>query len=189
MSLIHINFMTDPTGLGLDRPTSSPMHVMCTSTVIGWASLDVGGGPMLDVVVACPECGVRAAVLPREDRVIEDAQGKCRHRINPLNCPTTKAAFIHWAPGAKRTLQEINTSMTKAVRKPKWPNWGAGTRTNSTDRDAMVEAFRQHFTEAFRQHSTEPLSRKAAGQLFDKYLRNGVIDILWDGTLESMLSR
>jgi hypothetical protein len=44
----------------------------------------------------------------------------------------------------------------------------------------MVEAFRQHFKKAFRRHSTEPLSRKAAGQLFDKYLRNGVIDIWWN---------
>jgi hypothetical protein len=44
----------------------------------------------------------------------------------------------------------------------------------------MVEAFRKHFTEAFREHSTEPLSRKAARQLFDKYLRNRLIDIWWD---------
>ena len=44
----------------------------------------------------------------------------------------------------------------------------------------MVEAFRKHFTEAFREHFTEPLSKKAAGQLFDKYLRSGVIDVLWD---------
>ena len=44
----------------------------------------------------------------------------------------------------------------------------------------MVEAFRKHFTEAFREHSTEPLSGKAARQLFDKYLRNGLIDIRWD---------
>jgi hypothetical protein len=36
----------------------------------------------------------------------------------------------------------------------------------------MIEAFQQHFG--------EPLSRKAAGQLFDKYLRNGLIDIWWD---------
>ena len=37
----------------------------------------------------------------------------------------------------------------------------------------MIEAFLQHFT--------EPLPKKAAGQLFDKYLRKGRIDILWDG--------
>jgi hypothetical protein len=36
----------------------------------------------------------------------------------------------------------------------------------------MVEAFVQHFT--------EHLPKKAAGQLFDRYLRNGFIDIFWD---------
>jgi hypothetical protein len=36
----------------------------------------------------------------------------------------------------------------------------------------MIEAFLRHFTET--------LSKKAAGQLFDKYLRNGLIDIWWD---------
>ena len=65
-----------------------------------------------------------------------------------------------------------SAAMTEAVRQTKQPNWGAGTRANSTDREAMVEAFRQHFA--------EPLSKKKAGQLFDKYLRNGWIDILWD---------
>jgi hypothetical protein len=62
--------------------------------------------------------------------------------------------------------------MTEAARRTKQPNWGAGTRTNSTDREAMVEAFRQHFA--------EPLSKKEAGQRFDKYLRNGLIDVLWN---------
>jgi hypothetical protein len=44
----------------------------------------------------------------------------------------------------------------------------------------MIEGSRRHFKDAFRRHFTEPLSRKAAGQLFDKYQRNGLIDILWD---------
>jgi hypothetical protein len=62
--------------------------------------------------------------------------------------------------------------MTEPVRRTKQPNWGAGTRTNSTYREAMIEAFRQHFA--------EPLSKKEAGQLFDKYLRNRWIDIWWN---------
>ena len=62
--------------------------------------------------------------------------------------------------------------MTEEVRETQ-PTWRTGTRPNSTDRDAMIEAFLKHFT--------EPLPRKEAGQLFDKYLRNGLIDILWDG--------
>src|SRR6516165_8250408 len=63
--------------------------------------------------------------------------------------------------------------MTEPTHRKNQPKWGTGTRPNSTDRDAMIEAFLQHFT--------EPLSKKAAGQLFDKYLRKGRIDILWDG--------
>jgi hypothetical protein len=50
--------------------------------------------------------------------------------------------------------------MTEGIRQTKQPNWGTGTRPNSTDREAMIEAFLQHFT--------EPRSKKAAGQLFDK---------------------
>ena len=36
----------------------------------------------------------------------------------------------------------------------------------------MIEAFLQHFT--------EPLSKKAAGELFDEHLRKRLIDIWWD---------
>jgi hypothetical protein len=36
----------------------------------------------------------------------------------------------------------------------------------------MIEAFLQHFK--------EPLSKKAAGELFDEYLRKRLIDIWWD---------
>ena len=70
--------------------------------------------------------------------------------------------------------------MTQTTDPPNQPKWSTGTRPNSTDREAMVEAFRKHFTEAFREHSTEPLSGKAARQLFDKYWRNGLMDIRWD---------
>jgi hypothetical protein len=62
--------------------------------------------------------------------------------------------------------------MTKGIRGTKQPNWGTGTRTNSTDREAMIEAFLQFFT--------EPMPRKAAGQLFDRYRLKGLIDIFWD---------
>ena len=62
--------------------------------------------------------------------------------------------------------------MTEGLKRAKHPNREGGTRTNSTDREAMIDAFLRYFTDA--------LSKKAAGQLFDKYLRNGLIDIWWD---------
>lgn len=62
--------------------------------------------------------------------------------------------------------------MTEGGKRAKHPNKEGGTRTNSTDREAMIDAFLRHFT--------DPLSKKTAGQLFDKYLRNGLIDIWWD---------
>lgn len=47
---------------------------------------------MPEVAVACPECGVRAVVLPcpLADRVIDGGEGQCKHRSNPLNCPTLR---------------------------------------------------------------------------------------------------
>src|SRR5262245_28609769 len=44
-------------------------------------------------------------------------------------------------------------------------------RTNSTDRDAMLEVFARRF---------ENLSRKELGKLFDKYRLMGRLDIRWD---------
>ena len=75
--------------------------------------------------------------------------------------------------------------MTQTTDPPNQPKWSTGTRPNSTDRQAMIEAFLQHFA--------EPLSKKEAGQLFDKYLRSGRIDIRWDthtgGYVVTMIER
>jgi hypothetical protein len=45
---------------------------------------------MTELVVECPECGLQAKVLLRDDQVIGNSRGKCRHRTNPLNCPSLR---------------------------------------------------------------------------------------------------
>jgi hypothetical protein len=92
---------------------------------------------MLEVVFACPECGVRAGVLPREDRVTEDAQDKCSQRINPLNCPTLRRLlwvgrqelnerrFQEFASGAFRPFSNVRHSVVVEGKpdietEPKW---------------------------------------------------------------------
>jgi hypothetical protein len=42
---------------------------------------------LVEVVVTCPECALHAKVLPLEDQMIDGDHAKCKHRINPLNCP------------------------------------------------------------------------------------------------------
>jgi len=40
------------------------------------------------VTVSLPaECGLRAKLTRRDARIV-GAEGKCKHRINPANCPT-----------------------------------------------------------------------------------------------------
>jgi hypothetical protein len=41
---------------------------------------------MAEMFVMCPECGLRAK-LTRGDAQIVDAEGRCKHRNNPANCP------------------------------------------------------------------------------------------------------
>jgi len=41
---------------------------------------------MADMFVMCPACGLRAK-LTRSDARIVDAEGKCKQRTNPVNCP------------------------------------------------------------------------------------------------------
>jgi len=48
---------------------------------------------------------------------------------------------------------------------------GPGTRADSTDRGAMLEAFRQRFT---------GLSARQMGRLFDRYRLSGRLDIRWN---------
>jgi hypothetical protein len=45
---------------------------------------------MGEVVVTCPECGLHARVLPLEDQMIDGDHGRCKHRINPKNCPSRR---------------------------------------------------------------------------------------------------
>ena len=47
---------------------------------------------MAEVAVTCPECGVQAKVLLREDEV-SYSQSICRHRQNLLNCPNLRFAL------------------------------------------------------------------------------------------------
>src|SRR5262249_2476049 len=48
---------------------------------------------------------------------------------------------------------------------------GGGTRSNSTDRAAMIEVFAERFPD---------LSKRELGKLFDEYRLMGRIDIRWD---------
>jgi hypothetical protein len=57
------------------------------------------------VVVTCPECKLQAKVLPREDQMIDGDHGKCRHRINPLNCPSLRP---YLSIGRQRLNEELS---------------------------------------------------------------------------------
>jgi len=52
------------------------------------------------------------------------------------------------------------------MKKPK-----SGLRSNSTDRDAMLDVFARRFRN---------MSKKELGRLFDKYRLMGRLDIKWD---------
>jgi hypothetical protein len=41
-------------------------------------------------IVTCPECGLQAKVLPHENELVGESRGKCRHRTNPLSCPSLR---------------------------------------------------------------------------------------------------
>jgi hypothetical protein len=53
-------------------------------------------------IIVCPECGLEAKVLPAEDQVVGESRGKCRHRKNPLNCPSLRPLLAK----ARRELLE-----------------------------------------------------------------------------------
>jgi hypothetical protein len=48
-------------------------------------------------------------VLPREDQVVGDSRGKCRHRKSPLNCPSLR-------PVLSIGRQELNERQFRVVR-------------------------------------------------------------------------
>jgi hypothetical protein len=54
------------------------------------------------VIIVCPECGLKAKALQAEDQVVGESRGKCRHRKNPLNCPSLRPLL----PKARRELAE-----------------------------------------------------------------------------------
>ena len=91
MSLIHLNFMTNRVGPG----SSNLVATACDAHLNRHRArlrARCGGSLTLNVDVECPECSVRAVVLPcpHEDRVTDGAEGQCKHRSKPLNCPTLR---------------------------------------------------------------------------------------------------
>lgn len=42
---------------------------------------------MVELFVACPECGLREKLTHSEQQIIDD-RGRCKHRQNPTTCPT-----------------------------------------------------------------------------------------------------
>jgi hypothetical protein len=64
---------------------------------------------MAELVVKCPECGLKAKVLPGEDQMVADSRGKCRHRKNPLNCPSLR-------PVLSIGRQELNERRFRVVK-------------------------------------------------------------------------
>ena len=41
-------------------------------------------------IITCPECGLKATVLPAEEQVVGESRGKCCHRKDPVNCPSRR---------------------------------------------------------------------------------------------------
>jgi hypothetical protein len=62
---------------------------------------------MGEVVVTCPECGLQAKALPREDQIIDSEHGKCKHRINPLNCPSLR---LFLSVGRQELIERLRRS-------------------------------------------------------------------------------
>jgi hypothetical protein len=71
---------------------------------------------MADMFVMCPECGLRAK-LTRSDARVVDAEGECKHWINPANCPT---------------LAELPTAIQHVLKQSVRPVQSGGT-PNETD--------------------------------------------------------
>jgi hypothetical protein len=61
------------------------------------------------VEITCPECGLKAKVLPHEDQVVGESRGKCRHRKNPLNCPSL-------GPLLAKARQELLENRFRVIR-------------------------------------------------------------------------
>jgi hypothetical protein len=59
---------------------------------------------MADMFVMCPECGLRAK-LTRSDARIVGAEGKCKHRTNPANCPTLAEPLTAIQQVVKRSVR------------------------------------------------------------------------------------
>ena len=64
---------------------------------------------MAEIVITCPECGLQAKVLPAEEQVVGESRGKCRHRTNPLNCPSLR-------PLLAKARRELLESRFRVVR-------------------------------------------------------------------------
>jgi hypothetical protein len=64
---------------------------------------------MAEIIVTCPECGLQAKVLPHEDQVVGPSRGICRHRKNPLNCPSLR-------PLVSKARQELVESRFRVIR-------------------------------------------------------------------------
>ncbi len=47
---------------------------------------------MGEIVVTCPECGLRVKVMSDRDEP-HQPRSKCNHRQNPLNCPKLNPAL------------------------------------------------------------------------------------------------
>jgi hypothetical protein len=65
---------------------------------------------MVEVVATCPECGLQAKVLPLEDQMIDGSEGKCSHRINPLNCPMLRPML---SVGRQELIEGLNSRGTE----------------------------------------------------------------------------
>jgi hypothetical protein len=80
---------------------------------------------MGEVVVTCPECRLRARVLPREDQMIDGERSKCPHRINPLNCPNLR---FFLSIGRQELIERLSRSVGGQTEAPGVANTGAKSR-------------------------------------------------------------
>jgi hypothetical protein len=68
---------------------------------------------MSEIVVTCPDCGLRAKVTHNEQQII-DAKTTCKHRADPTNCPMLSPALSFARQTALATRQLWPTRISRA---------------------------------------------------------------------------
>ena len=85
------------------RRTNEFRDVMGTTWLDESYSLHGGlGGSMAQLLVTCPECGVRGE-LAHSGQEFNNPAGKCKHVLPPARCPSLRIPLL----GARRVLEHL----------------------------------------------------------------------------------